>query len=472
MKLPKVSILVVNYNGKGLLEEMLPSVLGQSYPKDLYEVIVVDNNSEDDSVPFVRKNFPEVNLIESDQNLGFTGGNQLAFSAAGGDYIVMLNSDVVVDADWLKALVQAAEPEKVGLVSSRLRYYIPFLEFSVNSDVYPKSQLNRGIDHSPIGVMIEDVVCANSQDDGRVIYENGFYEKPPKYDGPKVTDGRATIVVPYDLKRKRSSYKITLHGPKEAEVPLQKVQILCGEEEFFNGVLSPYEVKQIDLVVEESRAKKHLIWLVQNAGNMVLRSGYGKDRGSISSQGDFENLHSYEQESEFFLKPTELICACGASCLVKRKVIDQIGFLDGYYFMYYEDMEFSLRAWRAGWKLMYEPKSIGYHRHRATTGRDETSFFLEHVERNHLAFLLTHFPMSTFYTELLMFLMRLLISGFWSFAFQFKDLVTAHKYKVRYLGRRAAFGFLKKSFFRLLIARRELANKWPINYKNLTSHLY
>lgn len=471
MKLPTVSIIIVSYNGKGLLEASLPTVLRQSYPKELYEVIVVDNYSQDDTIPFLKKHFPKVTLVESEENLGFTGGNALGLTKANGEYIVLLNSDVSVDRHWLSGLVQAAKPKEVGIVNSRLRYSIPFLELALKSDVYPKSQMDGGIDHSPVGVMIENVICAQENNSAMVLYKDGFYNKTGSDLLVRRTNGDAKILVPVTA-GKVATYKLTLHGLKSNETDPIRIQISCGPVKLFDTMLKPYEVRQIELNINLNKIKPYYSWLVQNAGNLVMRSGHGKDRGSITIKYDYEKIQGYEEESAYFLEARELVSACGASCLIKRKLIDHIGFLDGHYFMYYEDVEYSMRAWRAGWKIRYAPDSIGYHRHRATTGSNETSFFLEHVERNHLAFVLTHFPISTFIAEMIQFLLRLFICGFWSFAFQFRDLVLAHKYKVRYIGRKAALKYIWNSFPRLVRSRIALAKLWPMNYKELSRYLY
>jgi GT2 family glycosyltransferase len=447
MRLPTVSIIIVSYNGKGLLEQSLPSVLNQSYPKSLYEVIVVDNNSQDDTIPFLKKHFPKVTLIESEENLGFTGGNELGLAKATGEYIVLLNSDVCVDKNWLSSLVSAAKPKNVGIVNSRLRYHIPFLELTLKSDAYPKSQLDGGIDHSPIGVMIENLVCSCDSNSDMVLYKDGFYTKTGTDLLVRRTNGEAKILVPAsDLKT--AIYKLTLHGLKSSEIDPILIQIFCGPVKLYESRLMPFEVRQVELNINLKKVKPYYTWLIQNAGNLVMRSGYGKDMGSITIRGEDEKIQGYEEESQYFLESRELLSACGASCLIKRKLIDSIGFLDGHYFMYYEDMEYSIRAWRAGWKIRYAPDSIGYHKHRATTGSGETSFFLEHVERNHLAFLLR------------------------SFAFQFRDLALAHKYKVRYIGRKAALKYIWNSFPRLVKSRIALAKIWPMNYKELSRYLY
>jgi len=101
------SVVIVNWNGQQHLARCLSSLAAQTY-RD-FEIIVVDNGSTDGSAAFLRENYPQVRLIENEQNLGFAGPNNQAIRAARGRYIVTLNNDTLPPPGWLGALVQAAE---------------------------------------------------------------------------------------------------------------------------------------------------------------------------------------------------------------------------------------------------------------------------------------------------------------------------------------------------------------------------
>ena len=117
----KVSVIVLNWNGKHHLERCLSSVLKQTYPN--FEVVLVDNASIDGSVEFVREGFPEVRIIRNEENLGFAAGNNVAIRATRGNYIATLNNDTRVDPHWLEELVSAAEADpKVGMCSSKMLF--------------------------------------------------------------------------------------------------------------------------------------------------------------------------------------------------------------------------------------------------------------------------------------------------------------------------------------------------------------
>jgi GT2 family glycosyltransferase len=125
MKYSKVSVIIVNWNGKKHLDVCLSSVFNQNYPN--YEVIVVDNGSTDGSVEFIDEKYPQVNLIGLNENTGFARGNNIGIKKAFEDpnvaYIACLNNDTKTDENWLNELVKAAgTDEKIGMCQSKILF--------------------------------------------------------------------------------------------------------------------------------------------------------------------------------------------------------------------------------------------------------------------------------------------------------------------------------------------------------------
>jgi GT2 family glycosyltransferase len=122
---PKVFIIVLNWNGFQDTIECVNSVKAISYPN--YRVILVDNGSTDDSETLLRERFPGIELIQTGQNLGFTGGNNIGMRHAlgnGADYIILLNNDTIVDKDFVTALVNVAEADKTaGMLCSKIFFH-------------------------------------------------------------------------------------------------------------------------------------------------------------------------------------------------------------------------------------------------------------------------------------------------------------------------------------------------------------
>jgi GT2 family glycosyltransferase len=103
----KAAIVILNYNGINTLQKFLPSVVAHS----TFEIIVADNNSADDSIDFLKHEFPDIALIVLDQNYGFAGGYTQALKQIEGkyQYYILLNSDVEVTADWDANLIEWLE---------------------------------------------------------------------------------------------------------------------------------------------------------------------------------------------------------------------------------------------------------------------------------------------------------------------------------------------------------------------------
>ena len=103
----KTSIIIPNYNGRGLLEKNLPAVLRacRNWSRGSWEVVVVDDASTDDSVEFLKKNFPEVRTVCHQKNQRFAAACNSGVKAAEGKVVVLLNSDVVPEIDFLKPLI-------------------------------------------------------------------------------------------------------------------------------------------------------------------------------------------------------------------------------------------------------------------------------------------------------------------------------------------------------------------------------
>ncbi|MBI5123541.1 glycosyltransferase family 2 protein [Candidatus Roizmanbacteria bacterium] len=120
MKEPTVSIIILNYNGKKWLEKCLPSWKKVKYKNK--EIIVVNNGSTDDSAAFVKKNHPEVRLIEVHPNRGFAGGNNYGVHKAKGKYILIINNDTEVTSTVLEPMVELMEKDQsIGIIQPEMR---------------------------------------------------------------------------------------------------------------------------------------------------------------------------------------------------------------------------------------------------------------------------------------------------------------------------------------------------------------
>lgn len=121
-KKPLVTIVSVNYNQPEVTCEMLASLREITYPN--IEILIVDNGSPSKAPDIIKEKYPEVELILSEKNLGFAGGNNIALKQAKGEYVLLLNNDTEVKPDFLDSMVALMESdEKIGIVSSKILYF-------------------------------------------------------------------------------------------------------------------------------------------------------------------------------------------------------------------------------------------------------------------------------------------------------------------------------------------------------------
>ncbi len=107
-QVPKVAVVILSWNGEDLLKTYLPSVI--NYSKEA-EIIVADNGSTDNSIAFLREEFPQIRIIENKQNYGFAKGYNKALQEVDADYYVLLNSDVEVTPFWIPPIIELMEKD-------------------------------------------------------------------------------------------------------------------------------------------------------------------------------------------------------------------------------------------------------------------------------------------------------------------------------------------------------------------------
>lgn len=111
MSYPKVAVVILNWNGVSWLEKFLPMLMENTTYSNA-EIWVADNASTDNSVSYVRTNFPQVKIHINKENFGFAGGYNMALKDICADYYVLLNSDVEVTKNWIAPVIELMESDK------------------------------------------------------------------------------------------------------------------------------------------------------------------------------------------------------------------------------------------------------------------------------------------------------------------------------------------------------------------------
>ena len=117
---PLVSVIIVNLNGRKYLENCLRSLMNITYHR--IEILLIDNNSDDDSIEFVKKNYPSIIILKLDKNYGFAYPNNLAVRNTKGEFVLFLNNDTTVHPESITELVKVMTKDpQIGICQSLLQ---------------------------------------------------------------------------------------------------------------------------------------------------------------------------------------------------------------------------------------------------------------------------------------------------------------------------------------------------------------
>lgn len=145
-ELPRVSVIIPNWNGRHHLDDCLSSLRRQTF--DRHEVILADNGSTDGSQEYVRAHYPEVTLLELGRNRGFTGACNAGYRASRGEIVCLLNNDTEADPNWIAILVDTfARYPRAGVVASKMLLFDRRDHFHTAGDYYRVDGIpgNRGV---------------------------------------------------------------------------------------------------------------------------------------------------------------------------------------------------------------------------------------------------------------------------------------------------------------------------------------
>ncbi len=281
---PLIAIIIVNFNTARETEDCLRSLQRLEVSELDYNIVVVDNGSKREFCLPSKLNNKRSEVIRTEANIGFTGGNNLGIAHAvknyNPDYFLLLNSDTTVKPDFLEHLFKAlAQNDQAGIASSKI-YFSPGKEFHNNS--------------------------YSRQDRGNVLWYGG------------------------------------------------------GSIDWDNLVAFHRGVDEVD-------------------------------------RGQFDHLSS----SDF---------ATGCSLLIKREVIEDVGILDKKYFLYLEDVDFSLRVKQLGYQVLFCPQSIVWHKNAGSSDGVGSQIHQYYQTRNRLLFFIKYGSLKTKLTGIYL-IFRLLVNG-------------------------------------------------------------
>lgn len=171
----KATIIIPNWNGKKFLEVCLPSLSRQTFKK--FETIIVDNGSTDDSVSFVKENYPNCSLIIFPENRGFSSAVNAGIEAAQGKYIALLNNDTEVDKNWLLNLINELDQnQEVGFCASKMLFYDDHTKLDGVGDIYLRGGMAVKLGRSEKDVgQYDKPMCVFGACAGAAIYRKKLF---------------------------------------------------------------------------------------------------------------------------------------------------------------------------------------------------------------------------------------------------------------------------------------------------------
>jgi len=369
---PRVSIVTVNLNGEEYLEDLLGSLEAQTYPS--FEILLVDNGSTDGSVELVQRLFPGVRVIEAGENLGFTGGNNLGFREARGDYLALINNDTVAEPEWLSRLMGLAEGHPgVGGVGPKILFARPFV--AVTLIVGPQSGRSSGAPAPRL--LFSQMSGFEGCSYRKPIFESGFGAvKDLGGEVGREIEETATLFLPVEPGAVSGRLVLRLRGLSGTRGAARSVRVAVGDTELA-ALEATEEWRDSPVEVPVDLVRRSRFEVINNAGSFLEPNGRAGDRGI------------FEPDRGQFDAAGEVTALCGCSMLLPRRVLDEVGFFDRDLFMYYEDVELSWRIRKAGYHLWYQPASRVRHFHASTSG-EGSPFFQFLVARNRILMLVRH----------------------------------------------------------------------------------
>ena len=358
MTAPLVHVVVLDYDGGDLTLACLRSVLASEWPADRLRVVLVDNASSAPVIATVARELPAVEIVRNDRNRGFAGGVNTGLRRRGdADFVALVNNDATVEPGWLAPLVRTLEADPdVGAACPKILLADDAVEIEL---AVPTHRLGRG-DGRELGVR-----CSGARVDGvdvwpRAQLVSGFWgdePMPPDERGAQWTGATAHLRLPVTTATPHLELRLAAAAPVTvaATSGARRTVVEVGTEPAWHTVATDATP----------------VAVVNNVGTDLAADGYGRDRGWL------------EVDAGQYDEPADVDAWCGGAVLLRREYLDDVGELDEELFLYYEDVELSLRGTARGWRYRTAPESVVRHVHSATA-TDRSAFAAHYNERNRL----------------------------------------------------------------------------------------
>ena len=391
-----VAVVIVNYNGRWLLEKFFPSVVAAATSaKRNTAIYVVDNTSRDDSVSWLESKYPQVQVIRSPVNRMWGGGNNLgAMSAIKNapnlQWLVFLNNDVAVPTNFIDGITDTNRgPADVGITGVKTVFLYPYIDISVEHGIDFDAKERRGtmyLELNGLDPLQKSRLVTNLTKLNRgYLVDRSAHLRVPVHAGKS---GQFGITLAH---RRDQETRLAVRLTSPAVVSKSNAKPLLGSiapdasfarragRGMRNAVVSHHRLPYrgtLSLDIPWHRADT--VDIVNNAGSWIdLENGECGDIG-INCTDD----GTYDRE-----RVVDAIC--GVAMGVKREVFERLGGFDETYSLYFEDTDFCVRAKAQGIVCWYDPRTTVRHLHSATSGELSASWRY-HILRSQFIFRARH----------------------------------------------------------------------------------
>ena len=310
---PIATVVIVNYNGAHLLPDCLDALDAQRSGAPEFETVVVDNASTDDSLELLAAKYPWARVVASAANLGFAGGNNLALREVTTPFAVLLNNDATPESGWLANLLApfaADRAEHLGMVTGKIVFMPRFIPVR-----FATPGFRPGVhDGRELGMRVYAVTVRSAdlsaEVSAKVLWESAAYG--PERVGDQTyrwtrASGEVLVPVPLELTAAgtlREPIAMILRVAAERDK-----ELTVGADRFRVGT----QPSDIELRLPAGTPARDVI---NNAGGVVLREGYGADRG-------FQQIDRGQ-----FDEPEEVFTACGNGLAIRTDLGATVGWFD------------------------------------------------------------------------------------------------------------------------------------------------
>ena len=321
---PLVSIIVVSYNSSKDLQVLFPSISNQTYQN--IELLVVENGLEH-TRDIVEQHFKEFKFIHGQGNIGFAAANNLAYEQSKGELIALINPDTKLESTCIEELVDSLRLDtQAAATIPKIRFLTKFVDITFSSsgefNLNPKD-IEKQLNYKKLFVL------------------SGAQHSPDLVAGS--IGNSISLRLPID----ESNIKIRLNCNYEQEITITQGENTWVSEAPQAGI---HEI-EISLNLSITQNAK---WVINNAGS------------GIKSDGPYD-IGIGEYDNGQFNSKAYVQAMCGCALLIRRSAIIGRNIFIPQFYAYFEDSELSAWLQDKGYKILYNPQSIVYHRHSTSS---------------------------------------------------------------------------------------------------------